>query len=124
MSCPFCTFEPSGVLAQTDSSVALWDRFPVSEGHSLIFPRKHVASVYELTMVEQQDLWKLVATVREKLIQQFGVTAFNIGFNDGLEAGQTVLHAHVHVIPRRPGDVPDPRGGVRWVIADKAQYWS
>ena len=66
----------------------------------------------------------LVASVREQLQQEFKPDAFNIGVNDGTAAGQTVLHAHVHVIPRYAGDVPDPRGGVRWIIPEKADYWS
>jgi diadenosine tetraphosphate (Ap4A) HIT family hydrolase len=65
----------------------------------------------------------MVSQVREDLMARFGVDALNIGVNDGLAAGQTVPHAHIHVIPRRSGDVEDPRGGVRWIIADKAAYW-
>jgi diadenosine tetraphosphate (Ap4A) HIT family hydrolase len=61
--------------------------------------------------------------VRDLLVERCGVDSFNIGVNDGLAAGQTIEHAHIHVIPRRLGDVPDPRGGVRWIIAEKAKYW-
>jgi diadenosine tetraphosphate (Ap4A) HIT family hydrolase len=80
-------------------------------------------SVYELTDVEQRAVWELVGDVREHLMARIVVDAFTIGVNDGAAAGQSVPHAHVHVIPRRIGDVPDPRGGIRWVIADKAAYW-
>jgi diadenosine tetraphosphate (Ap4A) HIT family hydrolase len=90
----------------------------------LVVPRKHVSSIYELGPQEQQSIWALVAEVRVLLLTGMNPPdGFNIGFNDGVAAGQTVSHAHVHVIPRRHGDVPDPRGGIRWVIADKAQYW-
>jgi diadenosine tetraphosphate (Ap4A) HIT family hydrolase len=95
----------------------------VADGHTLIVPRRHVGSVYGLSAVEQEAIWTLVARVREELLTRLAPDGFNIGLNDGLAAGQTVPHAHVHVIPRWNGDVPDPRGGVRWVVADKARYW-
>jgi diadenosine tetraphosphate (Ap4A) HIT family hydrolase len=96
----------------------------LTEGHTLVIPRKHVSSIYELTAEEQSAIWSLVAEVRERLLTGLKPDAFNIGLNDGLAAGQTVEHAHVHVIPRRKGDVPDPRGGIRWIIDDKANYWA
>lgn len=68
-------------------------------------------------------MWKLVAEVRSRLTDDLQPDGFNIGLNDGEAAGQTVMHAHIHVIPRWKGDVPDPRGGVRWIIPDKARYW-
>jgi diadenosine tetraphosphate (Ap4A) HIT family hydrolase len=71
----------------------------------------------------QTAVWQLVAQVRVQLHKEFHPDAFTIGLNDGIAAGQTVPHAHVHVVPRFAGDVPDPRGGVRWVIPDKAAYW-
>ena len=80
-------------------------------------------SIYELTVTEQNVIWKLVSEVRQRLLTDLKPDGFNIGLNDGLAAGQTVMHAHVHVIPRWSGDVSDPRGGIRWVIADKAAYW-
>jgi diadenosine tetraphosphate (Ap4A) HIT family hydrolase len=74
--------------------------------------------------VERAAVWALVAEVRGLLAEEFGPDGFTIGLNDGPAAGQTVPHAHVHVIPRRSGDVPDPRGGVRWVVPHKAAYWT
>ena len=103
--------------------VVMWCGFPVTEGHSLVVPKKHVASIYELSADEQAALWALVAEARQWLQDQSHPDGFNIGVNDGAAAGQTVAHAHIHVIPRRTGDVPDPRGGIRWVIPDKARYW-
>jgi len=82
-----------------------------------------VISIYELTVTEQNVIWELVSEVRQRLLTDLKPDGFNIGLNDGLAAGQTVMHAHVHVIPRWSGDVSDPRGGIRWVIADKAAYW-
>jgi diadenosine tetraphosphate (Ap4A) HIT family hydrolase len=122
-SCPFCSIDSTQSIRKTDTATALFDTFPVSEGHTLVVPRRHVASIYGLPAVEQTALWEMVGDVRRDLIARFGVEAFNIGVNDGAAAGQTIPHAHIHVIPRRPGDVKDPRGGVRWVIAEKAAYW-
>jgi len=121
--CPFCEIPGDRVVAETAIAIALYDKFPVAEGHTLVLPRRHVVSVYELTPEEQTALWQFVAQVREHLANQFHPDGFNIGTNDGSAAGQTVPHAHVHVIPRYSGDVPDPRGGMRWVISDKAAYW-
>jgi diadenosine tetraphosphate (Ap4A) HIT family hydrolase len=121
--CPFCAVGREQTLIETEHGFALPDAFPVSTGHTLVVPRKHVASIYELSPAEQDAIWNLVGRVREELLATLAPDGFNIGFNDGLAAGQTVLHAHVHIIPRWNGDVPDPRGGIRWVIADKAAYW-
>ena len=103
--------------------MAVPDAHPVTEGHTLVVPRQHVTTIYELAAAEQKAIWALVAEVRERLLTGLKPDGFNNRFNDGLAAGQTVEHAHVHVIPRRAGDVPDPRGGIRWVIADNAAYW-
>jgi len=93
-------------------------------GGGVDVPRRHVASLFDLSEAEQTDLWKLVALVRARLLAELKPDGFTIGVNDGVAAGQTVMHAHVHVIPRRQGDVADPRGGVRWVVPTKAAYWS
>jgi diadenosine tetraphosphate (Ap4A) HIT family hydrolase len=84
---------------------------------------QHVASLFDRPAEEQAALWWLVAEVRSRLQAQLKPAGFNIGVNDGQAAGQTVDHAHIHVIPRYNGDVADPRGGVRWIIPDKARYW-
>ena len=118
--CPFCDVEPARVWIENQYAIAFPDAFPVADGHTLIVPRRHVATIYGLTMPEQEAIWDLVGEVRERLLTGLKPDGFNIGFNDGLAAGQTVEHAHVHVIPRRRGDVPDPRGGM--VIADNAPY--
>ncbi len=122
--CPFCRIESSRLLMISDVAIALADAYPVAEGHTLVVPRRHVGSIYDLPSDQQQALWELVSQVRRVLIDRFHPDGFNIGFNEGREAGQTVGHAHIHVIPRKKGDVPDPRGSIRWVIADKAAYWT
>jgi len=88
-----------------------------------VVSQTHVGSIYELPVSGHKAIWDLVRTVREHLLARLRPDGFNIGFNDGLAAGQTVEHAHIHVIPRQVSDVLDPRGGIRWVIPDRAPYW-
>jgi diadenosine tetraphosphate (Ap4A) HIT family hydrolase len=121
--CPFCHLEQSQLTLEKDPAVAFPDAFPVVEGHMLVVPRRHVASLFDLPDEELASIWRLVAEVRGKLAMELTPDGFTIGVNDGPAAGQTVLHAHVHVIPRRAGDVADPRGGVSWVVPAKAPYW-
>lgn len=119
--CPFCA--ASLVRhCENEAAFAIRDSFPVSPGHTLVIPRLHVSSIFDLAEKELGLLWKLVSQIRSDLIHD-GADAINIGVNDGGAAGQTISHAHIHVIPRCDGDVEDPRGGVRWVIPSKAAYW-
>lgn len=122
-SCPFCQIERERVLVESDVALAFLDTYPVTEGHTLVSPRRHLISIYQLSAVEQSALWAIVGEVRALLLQRYAPDAFNIAVNDGVAAGQTVEHAHIHIIPRRMGDVPDPRGGVRNIIPEKARYW-
>lgn len=121
-ACPFCYLEASSVQLENDYAVAFLDGFPVTAGHTLVVPKRHIASVCDLPEEEQGAVWSLVTQVRAKLLAELKPDGFNIGLNDGTAAGQTVMHAHVHVIPRCHGDVADPRGGVRRVLRKKAQY--
>ena len=121
--CPFCNLHASRIRSENGVAVAFPDAFPITEGHTLVVPKRHVASLFDLTEEEQTVVWRLVALVRAKLMAELKPDAFNVGLNDGPAAGQTVMHAHVHVIPRRKGDSPDPRGGVRWIKPEKARYW-
>ena len=122
--CPFCRPEENRIQMESEFAIAILDGFAVAEGHTLVIPRRHVASLFDLPEREQEAVWRLVAEVRDTLMAELQPDGFNVGLNDGAAAGQTVMHAHVHVIPRRAGDVADPRGGVRWVIPDKAAYWA
>ena len=122
-ACPFCDLARSRIYLANDVAVAFPDAYPVSDGHTLVVPRLHVVSLFDLAGADQVELWKLVALVRSKLLSELKPDGFNIGVNDGLAAGQTVMPAHVHVIPRRKGDVPDPRGGIRWILPERAPYW-
>lgn len=119
--CPFCV--SATVIASAPSALILHDAFPLAHGHTLVVPRRHVASLFELSAEVQAELWQLVAQVRSALVEQLHPDGFTIGVNDGEAAGQTVPHAHIHVIPRYVDDVPDPRGGIRWVLPEKAAYW-
>lgn len=127
--CPFCEiaglesgWEPKGAGTTIGrSSAAFPDNYPVTPGHMLVVPQRHVDNVFQLDDDERHDLWAMVALVADHL-RSSGVIDMNIGTNVGAFAGQTVEHAHVHVIPRTKGDTMDPRGGVRWVIPEKARY--
>jgi len=124
MSCPFCTLPADRILHRRSTAIALRDAYPISPGHTLIVPLRHVGSFFESSAAERLDLLALLDEAREQLICKHAPDSFNIGINDGPAAGQTVPHLHIHLIPRYRGDLPDPRGGVRWIIADKADYWS
>ena len=115
--------DSTSYVAENDSCFAIRDGFPVAPGHTLIVPRRHVASFFDLTAIEKQDMASLLDVVKLDIEQDHGPDGYNIGINDGEFAGQTVMHVHLHVIPRRAGDVTDPRGGIRWVLPAKAPYW-
>ena len=110
--CPFCSRRSHDAWIDNGHAIAFADAYPVTEGHTLVVLRKHVSSIYRLTAEEQAAAWSLVAEVRERLLTGLKPDAFNIGLNDGLAAGQTIEHAHVHIIPRRERDLADPRGGI------------
>lgn len=105
-------------------ALVIRDAFPVSLGHTLVIPQRHIGSFFELTPVERDCMLELLAQAKAELDRSFQPNGFNIGINDGAAAGQTVPHLHLHLIPRYRGDVPDPRGGVRWVMPAKAKYWA
>ncbi|HZO61231.1 MAG TPA: HIT family protein [Solirubrobacterales bacterium] len=123
--CPFCKRIRGRqfLLAARRTAVAIPDAHPVTPGHCLVLPKRHEPDFFELTIEEQGEILELVWELRELLEAEHDTTSFNVGVNAGVYAGQTVDHAHVHLIPRYEGDVPDPRGGVRWVIPDRAPYW-
>ena len=122
-SCPFCTPPADRILFEGARVFALWDGFPVSPGHALIIPRRHVPSLFEATPQEQKELMAALTAVRARVLDAHpDIAGFNIGINDGRAAGQTVDHLHIHLIPRYVGDHPDPTGGVRHVMPEKANY--
>lgn len=121
-TCPFCQISHSRVVFSNSLVAALWDGYPVSPGHLLIVPKRHVATWFEASPEEQQAVWQAIEEGKQAICQRHQPDGFNIGINVGEAAGQTVPHLHLHIIPRYQGDVPDPRGGVRYVIPQKANY--
>jgi diadenosine tetraphosphate (Ap4A) HIT family hydrolase len=124
MPCPFCSLPADRTVLSSANAIALRDAYPISPGHTLIVPRRHIGSFFEATTQERAELLALLDEAKLGLDEEFAPPAFNIGINDGPAAGQTVPHLHIHLIPRYVGDRTDPRGGVRWIIPDKADYWS
>ena len=121
--CPFCQkFDESRIIYQDSSWVAIYDNYPVSEGHVLLIPKRHVRTYFELNYVELASVGINVGIVKRILDKKFKPDGYNIGINCGEAAGQTVPHCHIHIIPRYNGDVKDPRGGVRGVIPEKQKY--
>ena len=120
--CPFCAIDPARLLHESPLVRILRDGFPVSPGHLLLVPRRHIDSWFEATPEEQQALTAAIAVARLLVEQELKPDGYNIGMNLGRAAGQSVMHLHLHVIPRYRGDVPNPRGGVRHVIPGKADY--
>ncbi|MDE2764455.1 MAG: HIT domain-containing protein [Gemmatimonadota bacterium] len=122
-NCPFCNVPTKSVVAESRHALAIRDRHPVADGHTLVVPKAHAKTLFAHTAAIQADVWRLVAEVRDALQSELNPDGLNVGLNDGRAAGQTVEHAHVHVIPRFDGDVTDPKGGIRWVRPDRAAYW-
>ena len=119
--CLFCT-DPQGVSLDSELAYSARDTYGVSPGHTLVIPKRHVASFFELTPEEVADCMKLINEEKKNIDEQFSPNGYNIGVNIGSAAGQSIFHAHIHIIPRYEGDVENPQGGVRHVIAKKAHY--
>ena len=121
--CPFCTPEKLNIIANNQNFYAINDNSPVTPGHCLIIPYRHIADPLELTSEEITEVWDMAQNLRKKLLTNDpSISGFNLGFNSGRDAGQTIFHTHIHLIPRRYGDVAKPRGGVRGVIPAKQNY--
>jgi diadenosine tetraphosphate (Ap4A) HIT family hydrolase len=122
--CPFCALLAERLPFRNDAAPAVRDAYPVTPGHTLAIPRRHVASYFDATPLEREAMCARLDAAKQQLRAEFGPAGCNIGINDGAAAGQTVGHLHMHLIPRYPGDRSDPCGGVRWVIPDKADCWT
>lgn len=118
--CPFCS--PDEIILSNELAYALYDRYPVNEGHMLIIPRRHVEDFWASTSVERKALNDLIGDCKKHLDKIFEPDGYNIGINCGAAAGQTVFHLHIHLIPRYIGDIENPRGGVRGVIPARCIY--
>ena len=122
LNCPFCSLPGGEKVLASELCFARWDKYPVTEGHLLIIPNRHVADYFSVAPEEKTALWAMVDEGKKLLQERFKPNGYNVGINVGTPAGQTVMHCHIHLIPRRSGDSVNPRGGVRGVIASKADY--
>jgi len=121
--CLFCEIPTKRIIAENSLAYAVYDGYPVTEKHTLVFPKRHTATYFDLYQPELNACNQLLESIKEKILDQDkSVTAFNIGINNGEDAGQTIYHCHIHLIPRRKGDVESPRGGVRGIIPGKQSY--
>lgn len=122
-SCPFCSLPDERIRGSNNLAVWIEDGYPISPGHSLIIPKRHVASLFEATEAEWLAFRELLHQAETAIKETHSPNGYNLGVNDGEAAGQTVHHLHIHLIPRNKGDKADPRGGVRCLFPEKARYW-
>ena len=121
--CLFCNKSKQKIIYSSNFMFVVKDSFPVTKQHTLIIPHRHVSNFFDLNANELDDLNKILKEQRKKLLKlDKNITAFNIGVNAGVDAGQSIMHCHIHLIPRRKGDIENPRGGVRGVIPSKQKY--
>ena len=120
--CIFCQVPKDEIVAESDLCLAFYDRYPVSPGHMLIIPKRHVASYFELSADEINAMQTMLLEMKDVVQELYKPDGFNIGVNVGEAAGQSIFHVHMHLIPRYTGDVEYPRGGVRGVIPEKQNY--
>jgi diadenosine tetraphosphate (Ap4A) HIT family hydrolase len=126
--CPFCSIDPRRIVARSDLTLTLRDGVPVSPGHTLVIPRRHFSDLFDATAEEMAEIWqalrKAAAGFAAGADSEYRADGFNVGVNVGAAAGQTVMHVHVHLIPRYRGDQADPRGGIRRMFPELADYWT
>ena len=121
--CIFCKIKKEELQFENKLAYSSIDSYPVSKFHSLIVPKRHINNYFELSTDELQACHELILKTKEKILKEdVTVKGFNIGTNSGKTAGQSIMHCHIHLIPRREGDVENPQGGVRSVIGSKQHY--
>ena len=124
--CPFCNIEKlinsDRIVYQDSTWIAIYDNYPVSKGHVLLIPKRHCTSYFDLNFIELESVSVTIGIIKKLLDKKFNPDGYNIGINCGEAAGQTVMHCHIHIIPRYNGDCENPRGGVRGVIPSKQNY--
>ena len=119
--CIFC--KERSTLFNNELAIAFYDKFPVTKLHTLIVPKRHAETFFDLIPAEKHLCFDLIDKVKEKLIlKDKTITGFNVGFNSGKDSGQTIMHCHIHIIPRRNGDISEPTGGIRNIIPGKGKY--
>ena len=121
--CLFCNKKKQKIIYSTKFIYIVRDSYPVTKYHSLIIPHRHVSNFFDLYSDELIDLNQILKNQRKSLLNlDKKISAFNVGVNAGVDAGQSIMHCHIHLIPRRKGDIKNPRGGVRGVIPSKQKY--
>jgi diadenosine tetraphosphate (Ap4A) HIT family hydrolase len=120
--CPFCWLPAERILETNARALVIADAFPVSPGHALVIPRRHTTSFFELTEDEVAAVYELLCRMKDRLDEALKPGGYNVGINIGTAAGQTISHVHIHLIPRYPGDIADPIGGVRNTIPGRGRY--
>jgi diadenosine tetraphosphate (Ap4A) HIT family hydrolase len=120
--CPFCNKKESEKILSSILTYAVYDSYPISKGHTLVIPKRHISNYFLLEDNERNDCWDLINKLKEELEKEYNPDGFNIGININEAAGQTVHHVHIHLIPRYSGDIPNPRGGIRNIIPGKGEY--
>ena len=121
--CLFCDSKKSGIAHENDLAYASYDSYPVSNHHCLIIPKRHIKDYFDMTNDELIACNDLIQIIKNEILSKdINVKGFNIGTNAGKIAGQSIMHCHIHLIPRREGDVDNPQGGVRSVIPNKQHY--
>jgi len=122
--CPFCPPPADHILIERPLAFVKRDGYPLTKGHALVIPRRHVETFFETTAEERQAMLELLDAAKAMLDREHKPDGYNIGINSGAAARQTVMHLHIHLIPRYAGDVDDPRGGIRWIFPEKVAYWT
>ncbi|MFW6016933.1 MAG: HIT family protein [bacterium] len=122
MNCPFCQIKKNKIIKENELSIAVFDKYPVNEGHILIITKRHIKDYFDASKEEKRSLFNLMEKCRELLDDKFKPDGYNIGLNCGIAAGQTIMHLHLHLIPRYKDDIADPTGGIRGVIPEKRIY--
>jgi diadenosine tetraphosphate (Ap4A) HIT family hydrolase len=125
-TCPFCNIEKaideSRIIYQDSTWIAILDNYPVSKGHTLLIPKRHCKTYFDLNFIELESIGVTIGVIKRLLDTKYNPDGYNIGINCGEAAGQTVHHCHIHIIPRYNGDCENPMGGVRGVIPEKQHY--
>ena len=122
MSCPFCNINHDQIVKKNKFSFAIYDKYPVNKGHLLIISKKHIEDYFTANEEIKEAIFELMERCKTFLDKKYDPDGYNIGLNCGKEAGQTIMHLHLHLIPRYEGDIEDPTGGVRGVIPEKRVY--
>jgi diadenosine tetraphosphate (Ap4A) HIT family hydrolase len=121
-ACPFCSILPADILDENEYAVAVRDSFPASRGHTLIITKRHVEDYFQLSKEEKDKAFELLEKMKKAMDTEFAPDGYNIGFNIGEAGGQTILHVHIHLIPRKKGDSENCKGGIKGVIRRQMSY--